>query len=187
MSAEDCPFQIIRPEIKEDTTKSDSYIKFEVTIDPNNFDGLKSTIQFKKLNCNDPEDIMTHIQCFDALVSDLNTSEGEARFRLFKLCLAPNVQKTWSAVLDEVGNDRDQANFENSIEIFLCKKVERDCAIDTKEWLSQIKKPRSLTVSKFMERLSEINNLIPYMPLPEEGATEDGCIQYYSKAKLCNI
>ena len=102
-------------------------------IDPNDVDGLKSSIQFKKLNSDALEDILTHNQCFDALVSDLETNEGEPRFRLFKLCLAPNAQKTWSAVLDEIGNDRDQADFENTIEVFLLNKVERDCAIDTKE------------------------------------------------------
>jgi len=187
MSAEDCPFQLVRLEVDDDTSKSDLYIKFEIPIDPNDADGLKSNVQFRKLNSDDPEDIMTHIQSFDALVSDLDTDEGEPRFRLFKLCLAPNAQKTWASVLDEIGPDRDQVDFEHAIEVFLLKKMERDFALNTKEWLNQIKKPKSMTVKKFVERITEINNLIPYMPLPEENAVEDDRIAPYSDAELRNI
>jgi len=179
MSAEDCPFQIIRLEVDEDSSQNDSYIKFEIPIDPNDADGLKSNIQFRKLNSDEPEDVLTHIQRFDALVNDL--------FRLFKLCLAPNAQKTWTSVLDDLGDDRDQDAFETAIENFLLKKVERDCALNTKEWLNQIKKPRTMTVKKFVERIMEINNLIPYMPLPEDNAEEDDRIEAYSEAELRNI
>lgn len=187
MSAEDCPFKLIRPEVDKDDQKSNLFIKFEVPIDANDPDGLKSNIQFQKLNSDDPEDVMAHIQNFDALVDDLETAEGEPRFRLFRLCLAPNSQKTWVLVLDEIGDDRNQGDLENAIEIFLLKKVERDCALNTKEWLNQIKKPRSMTVKKFVERIKEINNLIPYMPLPEDGATEADRIESFTEAELRNI
>ncbi len=93
MSAEDCPLQLIRPEAGEDYQKGNLCIKFEIPIDPNEPD-VKSNIQFKKLNFDNPEDVMAHVQNFDSLVADLETPEGGPRFRLFRLCLAPNAKRT---------------------------------------------------------------------------------------------
>ena len=49
MSAEDCPFKIHREETQSDNiAKSDRFIKFEVPIDPNEADGIKSSIHFHR-------------------------------------------------------------------------------------------------------------------------------------------
>ena len=45
MSASDCPFSNVRPENNDDDKKSDQFIKFEIPIDPNEPDGLKTIIQ----------------------------------------------------------------------------------------------------------------------------------------------
>ena len=42
MSANDCPFSIVRPEISDDDKKADQFIKFEIPIDPNDINGLES-------------------------------------------------------------------------------------------------------------------------------------------------
>ena len=41
-----------------------------------------------------------------------------------------------------------------------------------------------MTVKKFVERITEINNLIPYMPLPEENAVEDDRIALEIRKKI---
>ena len=39
--------------------------------------------------------------------------------------------------------------------MFMLTKVDRDCAINTKEWLNQVKKPRSRNVKKFMQTFGQ--------------------------------
>lgn len=187
MSAEDCPFTLIRPETSNEEHKSDSFIKFEIPIDPDDPDGLKSNIQFLKLASDDPEDVLTHFRNFEKLTSDLGTAEGAPMFRLFQLTLSADAEADWNTVLEEIGDDRDPEDFMNAKDLFLISKVERDCALNTKEWMGQIKKPRAMTVKKFMQRIKQINNLFPYMPLPEEGAEEEDRINGFSEAELRNV
>ena len=188
MSAEDCPFFIIRHEnVDDESKKQDRFIKFEVPIDPNDADGLKSSIQFHKLNSDDPEDVLLFFRNFNKLVEDTDTAEGEPIFRLFNLVLGPDAQTDWATVLEDIGDGRDQDDFVEACELFLAQKVDRDCAINTKEWLNQVKKPRSMTVKKFFQRIKQINNLFAVMPLPEEGAIEDDRVEGFSEAELRNI
>ena len=140
MSAEDCPFTLIRQEASDDEKKSaDSFIKFEISIDPGDPDGLKSNMQFLKLNPDDPEDVLSFFRNFNKLVDDLGTAGGEPRFRLFSLVLGPDAESDWNTVLEEIGVDRGQDEFVAAVDLFLLSKVERDCAINTKEWLNQVK------------------------------------------------
>jgi len=155
MSASDCPFAIIRPEVNIDDKTFDHFIKFEIPIDPNELDGLKTIIQFRNLESDEPEDVLVHLRNFDKLVDDLDTDEGEAPFRLFKLTLGPDAQSDWATALDEIGDNRGQEEFLEALDTFLLSKVDRDCAINTKEWLNQVRKPRSRTVKKFMQRVKQ--------------------------------
>jgi len=188
MSAEDCPFKIHREETQSDNiAKSDRFIKFEVPIDPNEPDGIKSSIHFHKLYSDEPEDVLLFYRNYNKLVDDIGTEEGEARFRLFNLVLGPDAQSDWDTVLEEIGEGRTHDDFVDACETFLLSKVDRDCAVNTKEWLNQIRKPRSMTVRKFMQRIKQINNLFSVMPLPEEGAEEEDRIVSFSEAELRNI
>jgi len=114
MSAADCPISVIRPDPVDDDKKSDSFVKFKVPIDPNDADGLKSTIQFRKLNSDDPEDILLFFRNYNKLVEDLETPEGEPRFRLFNLVLGPDAQADWATVLKEIDD-----NFVEACVLFL--------------------------------------------------------------------
>jgi len=163
MSAEDCPFKIHREETQSDNIgKSDRFIKFEVSIDPNDANGIKSSIHFHKLYSDEPEDVLLFYRNYNKLVDDIRTEEGEARFRLFNLVLGPDAQSDWDTVLEEIGEGRTQDDFVDVCEAFLVSKVDRDCAINTKEWLNQIRKPRAMTVRKFMQRIKQINNFSSY-------------------------
>jgi len=133
MSASDCSFIIIQPEVNDDDKRSNHFIKFEIPIDPNEPDGLKTTIQFRKLESDEPEDVLVHLRNFDKLVDDLDTDEGEAHFRLFKLILGSDAQSDWATVLDEISDNRGQEEFLEALDTFLLSKVDRDCAINTKE------------------------------------------------------
>ena len=72
--------------------KDDSYVKFEIPIDPEDPNGLKSTMQFMKLSSDEPEDVLTHLRTFNKLVTDLDTEEGPAMFRLFNLTLTSDIE-----------------------------------------------------------------------------------------------
>ena len=58
MSAEDCPFVVIRKENDIDK-KDDSYIKFEIPIDPEDPDGLKSTMQLTECELSDAGSVLS--------------------------------------------------------------------------------------------------------------------------------
>ena len=72
------------------------------------------------------------------MVEDLETPQGEAMFRLFNLVLGPDAQFDGATVLDGIGSDRDRDEFGEACETLLLTKVERDCTINTKEWLNQV-------------------------------------------------
>ena len=133
------------PKVTTTTKKSDQFIKLEILIDPNEPDGLKTIIQFRKLESYEPEDVLVHLRNFNKLVDDWETDEGEADFRLFQLTLGPDAQSDWATVLEEIGDNRGQDEFLEALDTFLLSKVDRDCAIDIKEWLNQVRKPRSMT------------------------------------------
>ena len=61
-----------------DDKKSDQFIKFEIPIDPNQPDGLKTIIQFRKLQSDELEDVLVHLRNVNKLVDDLETDECEA-------------------------------------------------------------------------------------------------------------
>ena len=107
-------------------------------------------------------------------------------FGTFALCLGPNASLEWNDVLAEY-EERDEDTFVQAKEQYLLTKIHRDCAVDTKEWLQNVKKPRSMTVNEFMNRVKHFNNLIPYMPLPEVNAEEDNRVPSFTEAELKTI
>jgi hypothetical protein len=44
--------------------------------------------------------------------------------------------------------------------------MEEDILLDIKEWMSEVKKPRNLTVQDFVQRISHLNDLIENAPVP---------------------
>jgi hypothetical protein len=90
--------------------KEDRFIRFEIPIDPNDADGLKSNIYFHKLCSNEPEDLLTYLRNFDKLITDLETAEGPKRFQLFNLTLSPDSQNEWATVLEDIGDFCGQVN-----------------------------------------------------------------------------
>lgn len=164
MSAENCPFEIIREDDKEDTRnrKNDRYVSFEIKIGEED-DAPTVSQEFKKLDSTNPEDVLLFIEHFDDLVDTLETEEGAPRFKLIKALLAGDPAKKWKNILNEV-TDRNQRGFENCIEKLLLSYMDQEISLDTKDWLQSIKKPRNMKVQDFLARIRAINDLITFMP-----------------------
>ena len=161
MAAENCPFHILKKEI-QDEKKKDQFVSFDYIIDPDNAD-LKTTVKIKKLSSNDVEEILCFFKEFDDLVDELEIGEGPPRFRLIKRLLSGNIKQHWLNKKEEYEDD-DEVVFAAVRQDFLRSKMDDEISLDTKEWLKNIHKPRSMTVAEFVDCLTEINDLIDVMP-----------------------
>jgi hypothetical protein len=45
--------------------------------------------------------------------------------------------------------------------------MEEDISVDIKEWMSDVKKPRSTSVQDFVQKLSHLKDSIEYSPIPD--------------------
>ena len=181
MSARNCPLSLVRDCDSAAESQKHHYITLEIPLDPNDPDGLKVSQKVQKLKNTDCESVLEHVLRFDGVVHDLSLGEGAVRFNLFERLLDDGVTRnTW----DTVRNDHPghtQAIFETCIDSFILKFMTRDVSLDTKEYLRQVKKPRKWTVQQTITRLQILNNLIEYMPSPEEGEAQ---IPKFSDAEL---
>jgi hypothetical protein len=76
-------------------------------------------------------------------------------------------QKKWFDIVNKFGTNQTQDELEDCIERFLLLFMEEDISLDIKEWLSEIKKPRNMSVQDFVQRLNHLNDLIDYTPVPD--------------------
>ena len=119
MSAENCPFDILR--YSDDTNtpredKKDMFISFDIAITA----GASSTTisqRFKKLDSTHPEDILNFISRYDELINALGTPVDQARFDLMNVVLTGDPSKKWRIILTRV-NQRSNAAMQRCIEIF---------------------------------------------------------------------
>ena len=170
MSAANTPFEIMPSEDDPNRKTKDQYVSFDIPLDPSKPDGLKASTKFKILDLCKIEDILYFLSRLDDLIIALNVPEGISRFRLVPTLFGHDHKKTWSKVVNRFApQDKDcsQKNFEKCIEAFLLTKMDSDISLDLKEWLHATKKPRSMSVADFVERLCHLNNLIEYCPAPD--------------------
>jgi hypothetical protein len=78
-----------------------------------------------------------------------------------------NVQKKWTDIVSIHRTNFRQEELEDCIKHFLLLFMEEDISLDIKEWISEIKKPRSMSVLEFVQRLTHLNNLINYTPISD--------------------
>ncbi len=187
MSAEKCPFEIEpRKETASETYRKDRYVSFDVPIDPGDEDGLKASHEFRRLDSPDPEDVLVFIETLNSAIETLDVAEGVPRFRLVKSLLAGDPAKQWVIITNTI-DVQDQENFVYCVEQLALAYMDREISIDTKEWLQQIKKPKSMSVQAFLAQLRHFNDLIDYMPLPFDGAEEEDRVPRFSDAELSII
>jgi hypothetical protein len=78
-----------------------------------------------------------------------------------------DTQKKWFDVVATYGTNQSQGELENFIKGFLLLFMEEDISLDIKEWMSEVKKPSSISVQDFVQRISHLNDLIDYTPIPD--------------------
>lgn len=164
MSAENCPFEIIRTDEKDKNRSKhkDGYVTFEIKIGTSE-DAATVSQEFKKLFSTNPEDVLIFIENFDDLVDILATAENSSWFSLIKALLSGDPAKKWRNILNEVP-ERNQRGFEKCIEKLLLSYMDQEISLDTKDWLQQVKKPKTMKVQDFLARIRQLNDLITYMP-----------------------
>ena len=62
--------------------------------------------------------------------------------------------------------------FKTSVDEFALTFMGSETAQDTREWLQQLKKPRTMTVQDFLARLRKLSDLIECMPTTSLGPPE---------------
>jgi hypothetical protein len=82
---------------------------------------------------------------------------------------------------------QSQEELENCIERLLLLFMEEDISLDIKEWMSEIKKLRSMSVQDFVQRISHLNDLIDYTPIPYPINSPGIQTPKFTDAKLARI
>ena len=171
MSAANCPFKIRLPKEDPDAKiNKDKFVSFEVPIDPANPNGLTVTQKFKILDSSDVEEVLFFWSRLDDLILTLNIPQGIPHFRLMPALLGHDNKKHWGEIVQHLAPqaaNQVQATFERCVEEFLLVYMDRDISLDIKEWIRQVKKPRDMEVTEFVEQIRHCNNLIEYCPDPD--------------------
>jgi hypothetical protein len=167
MSSANCPFSIFpRKESPETMRKKDRYVSINIPLDPSDPSSQKITHEYNKLYSTEVEDILEFFSTFDDIVNTLSLPEGLQRFRLIPALMGNDAQKKWLDVVNTNGKNQTQQELVDCIERFLLLYMEEDISLDIKEWMSEVKKPRNMSVQDFVQRLSHLNDLIEYTPVP---------------------
>ena len=94
------------------------------------------------------ENVLVHIQEFNELKETLGIGDGSSTFKLFESLLHSTVRRDWRSKKQEnaPGDEADDENddhFQATMIDFIKLYVDEDAALHTKEWLRNVKKPRS--------------------------------------------
>jgi len=65
--------------------------------------------------------------------------------------------------------------------------MEEDISLDIKEWMSEVKKPRNMSVQDFVQRISHLNDLIDYTPIPDPTNNPGTQTPKFTDAELARI
>jgi hypothetical protein len=76
------------------------------------------------------------------------------------------VQKNWLDIVTNHATNHMQEELDDCLERFLLLFMEEDISLHIKEWMSEVKKPRNMSVRDFVQRFSHLNYPIDYTPVP---------------------
>jgi hypothetical protein len=168
MSSANCPLSIFpKKEDPDAMRRKDRYVSIDIPLDPSDPTSQKITHEYNKLNSTEVEDVLEFFSTFNDIVKTLALPEGSQRFRLIPAMMGHDAKKKWFDIVANYGKNQSQQELENCIERFLLLFMEEDISLDVKEWMSEVKKPRSMSVQDFVQRLSHLNDLIDYTPIPD--------------------
>ena len=135
-------------------------MSFLVPLDPDDLDGLKLKEEIKKLSNTDFEEVFTFLLMFNEKVDDLDIPKRNIRFRIFERLLSEHVKREWMTVrLDYDGQGMGQDIFDQYVSSFT--------TLDTKEWMSEIRKPREWRMQQLLARVKMIYDLFIVILIPE--------------------
>jgi hypothetical protein len=77
------------------------------------------------------------------------------------------MHKKWLDIIIKSATNQLQEELENCIEKFLLLFMEEEIYLDIKEWMSEIKKPRKMSIQDFIQRFNHLNDLFDYTPIPD--------------------
>jgi hypothetical protein len=160
-----CPFSIFPK--KEDTDSKDRNITINIPLDLSNPNSQKITHEYLKLNSIEIEEVLEFFSTFDDIVKTLALPSGPQQFRLILAMMGHDAQKKWFDIVTTYATKQSQEELKNFIERFLLLFMEEDVSLDIKEWMSKVKKPKSMSVQDFVQRLSHLNDLIKYTLVPD--------------------
>jgi hypothetical protein len=95
---------------------------------------------------------------FDNIVSMLALPTGPQRFCLIPALMEHDAQKKWMDIVTNYTKENTQKELEECVEKFLLLFMEEDISLGIKEWLSEIKKPRSMPIQDFVQRINHLKS-----------------------------
>ena len=115
------------------------------------------------------EDLLHWRKQFDQLmrVKDWNANAANL-FRNARLLLEGEALEKFEIAFQEIVGQQNLtvARFNNTMARFMELSTPNDIAESLRDWLSEIRKPRDMSVSDFYNRYKEINSYLPYLPGP---------------------
>lgn len=176
MAAENCPFQM--EQNSRNYVAEGMFLTLTMPPIPGDINGPRATERLRILDSSDPEEVIGHKVEFIDFTTRNEIPEGQVQWNLFQMTLRGSTLAIWQncTAYYKPHNDKliDQALLMNCIEMFITRFVNRTIALDTKEWLRTIQKPRHMKVLEFLRRIEWINYLIVAMPsvVPNSGDYE---------------
>lgn len=173
MSAKNCPFKIEK-EVRSDVNEKPKscYISIKVKLDKDDPNSMTIEHEVKKLDSTEVEDVLY----FSKRVADtferlgVKDDDGAHKFMLIENFMEGTALQDFLQVKQEfvdMDRTRDVNKHFQDVGLFWVQKyTSKQIRLDTKEWLNQVKKPRTWTVQQFIQCIQHINSLIPYMPEP---------------------
>jgi hypothetical protein len=188
MSSANFPFSIFpKKEDPESFKRKDKYVTIDIPLDPSDPHSQKITHEYQKLISTEIEEVLEFFSTFDDIVKTLALPRGLQRFRLIPAMMGHDAQKKWLDIVINHATNQSQEELENCIEKFLLLFMEEDISLDIKEWMSEIKKPRNMSVQDFVQRLNHLNDLIDYTPIPDPTNNPGVQTPKFTDAELARI
>ena len=188
MSSANCPFSIFsKKEDHDSVRRKDKYIFIDIPLDPTDPNSQKITHEYLKLNSTEIEEVLEFFSTFDDIVNTLALPRGPQRFRLIPAMMGHDAQKKRLDIVTNHASNHSQEELEDCIERFLLLFMEDDISLDIKEWMSEIKKPRNMSVQDFVQRISHLNDLIDYTPIPDSINNPSVQTPKFTDAELARI
>ena len=139
------------------------------------------------MNSTEYEDALEFFSTFDDIVITLALPRGPQQFRLITAMVGHDARKKWFDVVSIYATNQTQDKFKDCIEHFLPLFMEEDISFDIKERISEVKKPRNMSVQHFIQPITHLNDLIDYTPIPDPTNNPGKQTPKFTDAELARI